>query len=505
DTTIDFTPMATTFFDLTQVLPRSLADRLYTIRMEAIRDGVTIVTPHDSRISKAELEALQDLFGVPVIAVTNETRTQKLDGVVLHLGFARELIKSVRGEINPFYTDAKTLSRIEEGNKALDPLLMKRIAPNDKIMPDTAFVGSDARFSEFLKTWRPRLRDLLEEHIESSRSFFSEKHARELQSLVTEFFKIAETAVGPSFVKYTGEAQTGDTGDLIMTFKTPPEKLVSMFESDLSATQRKTRARRFNTERFQTELLAKEHSATYFFMSILNSPHKLIVQEKVPIAKYAGVNLEVRVDVLYGVPIKAMGRFGNHYIPPEFLAEAYEFVANIMAHPKMPKEWARISGGFDVAFLVPGSRDVPEGSITRIGRHDKVLLELNPGGDPGTVYARIDTLPANQWVAVLKMQPTMILLKLERLYNGTMAAKRQFLASLRRSENHNKSRITQLSRPEVAGWFAERYMNDWDGTYAHGQEILKEFRKLISGFRRESPELNNIERSLEIYISRAPR
>ncbi|MEQ1878963.1 MAG: hypothetical protein ABL958_20150, partial [Bdellovibrionia bacterium] len=510
ETNIDFMPRRMQKENILHRLrPEQLA-RFRTIQEVANRVGITIAIAGERMPTRNERLSLEQLFGAPVFVVTESTKAmlKKLKGVVLHLGFTTELMNYVRGDLNPTYTDARTLRRIEEGDKWLDYALIQRVAPGEGLMAKSLSVEAIPSFQRFLQLRRGELTTTLTQALKPGRTSFNEVDRIILKFFIRDFFTAVEFELGPSFVKYNGEAQTGDAKDTVTTFKTTPESLVATFEADFFASKKEVEADQNDLQHpsFLMALKEKDHSATYLFKSLLFRPRDIMVQERLELAKYDGISVEVRIDVMRGIPLTANSRFGYHYLPPEILAQALEFTTDFFA--RLPPEWKLMSAGVDVAFVVKDGKTSMK--VTEIEKRQdeddyvRNFMEFNFGSDSGFIFAKGETIEANEWLSTILGRPTNLINLLEVSYLSGLEGQQTFFSKLSPKIKKEKKSLSDISHAEYAGWLVYRYMEDWNGTKSDAQRIRRKLELLFQGHRRENSDLTQILRSLDIYISRMP-
>jgi hypothetical protein len=506
DTNITFTPTKPQKISLTERLPPHMRAELESMRALAQREGVTIVISGEESITARQLREMEELFGTKVMTIGDRHRARReIKGVVLHLGDAIKLMKAVRGELNPGYTNVRAIQRAQRGGKWLDVVLLRKAMKDTPLIANTLNVGHESAYKDFLNSSRDEVVKALNSFTDSRRTHFNQSERKVVVSFIEKFLEFTEDQVGgPAFVKFIGEAQTGDSKDTITTFKTKPEEIVRSFERDLAHSRNATESRRFPNRYILEELANQDHSATYLITSLLFKPANIMVQERLNIAKFAGQNLEIRIDVLHGIPIAANSRFGYQFFPPEFLTAAYDYVVDVFS--RMPTEFKHISAGVDVAFVIEnGSVKIKTTDIQHKDQtsHPSVLraMELNLLTDSGFIFAKGETIEANEWLSEIMGQPTQLLVKLEGTYKASMNIQRRYLAELSPVVKKEKKSIRDLSRVEIGSWLAHRAMEDWDGTRGGAIAIRERLAKLFAGFMRDSPDLKEILRSIDVYFS----
>ena len=137
---------------------------------------------------------------------------------------------------------------------------------------------------------------------------------RRCQTLVDHFLLIAKQLFpAGAFVKYIAEYQTGDRGKILHTSQ--HRQYGRSFLADVKKSDRELGDTKFDSRRYQESLERPFRSTTQVVRSLLLSPKDIIVQERMAIAKSADGrhNREIRVDVVQGVPVNAVGRYDVDY------------------------------------------------------------------------------------------------------------------------------------------------------------------------------------------------
>jgi len=440
---------------------------LLEIQREAQTHGTTFVVPSSGRHVKGQSQREKILYGAPVIHVRASNPPSEpieLDGVVIHLGDAKELSKYYRGKIN-LTRDVGTSKFKLEDNKWNEYVFAESIMPG--VMPRS--VNGKDLIEKFNKdeffAQEKIARDLFNAYLKSDRVTPSVAETSAIHHLAKLFFVAANQEFpNGAFIKNIAEAQTGDAKDLIRTFKDSSDVFSQKFIDDITKLKKENKGKKFALDKdFEIELSYVDHSASSFIFSLLTNPRAVMVQEKLDVAQIEGANAEVRVNFASGIVTSAETRETLGYMP-EQLDQAKRFLTQFLE--KIPVSRRKISGGADIVILRDGSIKI---------------IEFNFGAGSGDVDPPTEPISANIYLSGVTGASTVLLDSLESLFRKSLVKGNLVLKGFSEKHVAEKKTLKDSSVVDIAEWLRDRYMKEWkkNPTDENGLFYLAQLKNLL--------------------------
>lgn len=470
------------------------------IQEEASRNGMWQTYSFDKPASKKALRKEEYWYGTKLV-FRDDSRKGPVHkkGVMLHpaeMGMGVSIFKTARGDFNPQEGVGNLLEQLHD-NKLLEYYTTEAIWPG--IMPRTETLGHLRNLNLVSDEFELKRRRLFEninaflmrklELSESERKALRDQ----ARQFVAHVFKETRTQFPEgAYFKNFGEFATGDLGNQVTTFSASYKHIADEFLRRIEAVQFAAKSPISLTDARIGEFINKSNfeMGTAFVHRLLTNPDKILVQERVLIAKTElGFPKEVRVDFIDGEVVVARPRFSPEY-QPELLEKASQVVAEFFA--KAPDEFRYLPGGADVAELADGSM---------------VIIEFNYGTASGTLEPGFYPVEAHQFISILQNHDTDFLKWLEHAYQAGLPGQRKLLTSLAYERSvWMRQGPEDLSVEDVGRYFRDRLLDDWTKNGAHAAEayaVERHLEDLFEGFT--SDPIARLKESARHYIRRTQR
>ena len=136
-----------------------------------------------------------------------------------------------------------------------------------------------------------------------------------------------------------------------------------------------------------------------------------------------------------------------------------------------------------------------------------VFMEFNFGSESAFMDPLSSPIDGNLFLSKLQGQPTPLLKWLEDAYANGISAQREVLKSRKNEKDDafDKASIDDLALSEVALYFRDRYLDDWqkDPTAENARKVLRQLRALFKDIGRENNrDLPQLIKGAENFINR---
>jgi hypothetical protein len=280
-----------------------------------------------------------------------------------------------------------------------------------------------------------------------------------------------------AILKLADDHRTGDKGTLLFA-----DSLISDFaKSNLSEILRIYEGREYVprllkmlSERATT--LGSRRAASRvlnFIGDILDNPKRVLIQETVDIEKFAGQNLEFRVDFVNGTAISAAARYGYAYLP-ELNSKAIDFVDEFLY--KIKGEYPDIAGGADVVVLKDGRMK---------------LLELNLGPYSAYRFPTLSPTEANWFLTFLQGHPTPMIEKFFEISKLPVNKQIDFIYSFNKLKMRLATDVLRTYVVDIAASLRNIAIDKWlnKSTQFPSEESVLSYVDAISNYRGPSKSL----------------
>ncbi len=405
--------------------------------VEAARSKNLFVVLGEELDAKTQAE-YERAFGLPIVGASGASGK----GVAIHLGDIKSLGDAVpKGDLNPMLGDTSAQFWIED-NKWREYLIAK------DFMPRTVNAADLLRDNPVFADQRQRVLELIEAY-RANPTRASEAKVRRASHVLFQQFMALSKQLFPAgaFVKYIGEFQTGDKGQVIHTGK--KRDAGRAFVSDLKAANEELGSRsRFEGKAMQAALADSERTLTHVLRSLLVNPSAVLAQEKMAIAKTRdGFNKEIRLDVVNGVVVNSSLRYGLDYAP-DALERAAIFAQKFF--DQASDEWKSMSAGVDVAVLENG---------------ELAIIEFNFGNQSGFMDPTDAPLEGSLFLSRLAGRPTPFIQRLQDAWAAGPEAQRRCISEIAAESPDKPDRALA-----AACYFRDRILERPD---AHSAEALR--------------------------------